>query len=291
LKVAYVGLGSMGAPQARLIARGGMELAVYDPYPPALEAFAGLARIAGSAADAARDADIACVCVRDDQQVEDVILGEGGLSDGLLPGSLALIHSTIRIDTLHRLNSRLVPRRIALVDAPVSRTRRTDDEPFVFTMMGGMAADVDRARAVVGAFSTGVDHIGPLGAGMATKIANNMITWIQIVVGTQATNLAASNGVPYEKLHAVLKSNGNLTPTMQAMLEGKQKVGPGENPAYDAFVASQAGIGEKDLQLAIDCCASAGLDVDMVVAAQKLVRDAMTKTLAPVSRPEVGTVE
>ncbi len=283
MKVAYVGLGSMGAPQARLIARSGLELAVYDPYPPALKAFEGLARIAGSAADAARDAEIACVCVRDDQQVQAVVLGENGLASGLSPGSLLLIHSTIKIETLHKLNSELAPRRIALVDAPVSRTRRTDDEPFVFTMMGGAAADVERARAVVSTFSTGSDHIGPLGAGMATKIANNMIAWVQIVVGTQATNLAALHAVPYEKLHAVLKSNGNLTPTMGAMLDGKQKVRPGENPTYDEFVASQAGIGEKDLSLAIDCGASVGLDMEMVVEAQKLVRTAMTQPLAQIS--------
>lgn len=284
MKVAYVGLGSMGAPQARLIARSGLELAVYDPYPPALNAFEELARICSSAADAARDAEIACVCVRDDQQVQDVVLGENGLASGLPRGSLLLIHSTIKIETLHILNAQLAHRGIALVDAPVSRTRRTDDEPFVFTMMGGEASDVDRARAVVSIFSTGADHIGPLGAGMATKIANNMITWVQIVVGAQAANLAALHAVPFEKLQAVLKSNGNLTPTMGAMLEGKQKMQPGRNPAYDEFVASQAGIGEKDLALAIACGDSVGLNMDMVAEAQKLVRILMTQPAATISR-------
>ena len=283
MKVAYVGLGSMGAPQARLIARSGFALAVFDAYPEALRKFEGVADLSGSPAEAARGADVACVCVRDDQQVKDAVLGEDGLAAGLAPGSLVLIHSTIKIDTLHALNNELAKRRIALVDAPVSRTRRTDDEPFVFTMLGGAVADVERARAVVGAFSTGSDHIGPLGAGMATKIANNMITWVQIVIGTHATNLAALHSVPYEKLLTVLKSNGNLTPTMQAMLEGKQTVQVGQSPAYDEFVSSQAGIGEKDLALAIDCGLSVGLDMTMVKEAQAVVRAAMTEPLAQVS--------
>ena len=86
------------------------------------------------------------------------------------------------------------------------------------------------------------------------------------------------------KLQAVLKSNGNLTPTMGAMLEGKQKMQPGRNPAYDEFVASQAGIGEKDLALAIACGDSVGLNMDMVAEAQKLVRILMTQPAATISR-------
>jgi 3-hydroxyisobutyrate dehydrogenase len=279
MKVAFVGLGSMGAPQARLIARSGMQLAVHDSWPQALEKFQGLAELGSSPADAAQSAGVACVCVRDDQQVLDAVLGESGLAKGLADGALLLIHSTIKIETLHHLAARLAPRGIALVDAPVSRTRRTDDDPFVFTMLGGTAADAERARPVVETFSTGVEHIGPLGAGMATKIANNMVTWVQIVIGGHASNLAAHYGVPPEKLRAVMEANGNLTPTMRAFLEGKVKAPPGTNPDYDAFVTSQAGIGEKDLALSIDCGLKAAMTMDMVEEGQKLVRPIMTEAL------------
>jgi 3-hydroxyisobutyrate dehydrogenase len=280
MKVAYIGLGSMGAPQARLIARGGLALTVYDAYPDALGKFGGIAHLANSPAEAAQGADIACVCVRDDQQVNDAVLGEQGLAQALGSGSLLLIHSTIRIETLHALKAALAPRGIALVDAPVSRTRRSDDDPFVFTMMGGEATDVERARTVVETFSTNVEHMGPLGAGMATKIANNLVTWVQLVIGVQATNLSAHYGVSVDKLRSVMGANGNLTPTMGAMLEGKQKMRPGLNPDYDRFAASQAGIGEKDLALAIDHAAAVGLPTDMIAEARKLVRAIMTEPLA-----------
>lgn len=283
MKVAFIGLGSMGAPQARLIARNGLELAVYDAYPDALRKFDGIAGLAGSPADAARGADIACVCVRDDQQVNDAVLGEAGLARGLASGSLLLIHSTIRIETLRALKAALEPSGIALVDAPVSRTRRTDDDPFVFTMLGGETGDVARARSVVDTFSTDVAHVGPLGAGMAAKIANNLVTWVQIVVGVQAANLSAHYGVSVDKLCSVMRANGNLTPTMGAMLEGKQKMSPGSNPDYDAFVASQAGIGEKDLALAFDHAAAAGLTTEMIGEAAKLVRASMTEPLVGVA--------
>ena len=221
MKVAFVGLGSMGAPLARLIARAGHELSVHDAFPAASEAFRTIARIGRSAADVARDAQIACVCVRDDRQVEDVVLGEAGLIETLAADSLLLVHSTIHIDTLLRLHSELAPRGIALVDAPVSRTRAREDESFVFTMMGGDAADVERVRAVVDAFSTEVEHMGPLGAGMAAKIANNLITWTHLVVAGQASRLAAGHGVSHERLRRVMAANGNLTPTV-ASTAGRQ---------------------------------------------------------------------
>jgi 3-hydroxyisobutyrate dehydrogenase-like beta-hydroxyacid dehydrogenase len=286
MKIAYIGLGSMGAPQARLIARSEHELAVHDVFPGARDAFRGLARVANSPAEAAKEAEIACVCVRDDQQVNEVVLGKTGLIETLAPGSLILIHSTVEISTLHQLRAALEPRGIALVDAPVSRTRRTDDEAFVFTMLGGDARDVERARKVVETFSTDVDHLGPLGAGMAAKIANNLVTWTHLVVGSQAAALAAHYGVPYEKLRRVMAANGNLTPTVGGFLDGKHKTPPGANPARDEFVASQAGIGEKDLKLAIDCGSAAGLNVAMMSAARGLVRGMMTGALAQPARRE-----
>ena len=217
--------------------------------------------------------------MRDDQQVRDAVLGEGGLAAGLAAGSLLLIHSTITIDTLMDLKAKLAPRQIAIVDAPVSRTRRSDDEPFVVTMLGGDNTDVQRARAIVNIFSTDVAHIGPLGAGMATKIANNLVSWVHLVVGSQAVNLAAHYGVPVEKLRAIMEANGNLTPTTRAFLDGRQTMPPGTSAEFDAFLASQAGIGEKDLALAIETGVAAELNMDMATEARKGVRGMMTKPL------------
>lgn len=272
MKTAFVGLGSMGGPQAQHVARAGFELAVFDPAAPALERFRGKARLATSAADAARGAEIACVCVRDVAQLESAVFGPSGLAEGLAPGALLLVHSTVRIDTLKSLESRLAARGIRLVDAPVTRTRPTDDEPFVLTMLGGEPAERKRAVALVKAFSTAVEEVGPLGSAMALKISNNLVSWVHIVVGTLASELAVRHGVPREKLLDVMQANGNLTPTVGGLLRNP----PGTDPARDAFLESQAGIGEKDLLLAIECAAAAGLDVAMVEQAREQVRFAMT---------------
>ncbi len=276
MTVAFIGLGSMGLPLARLIVQAGLDLAVYDPVPDAMAALDGRARTASSAADAADGADIVCLCVRDDKQVREVV---AGLGDSLAAGAVLMIHSTVSIGMIHALQAELASRGVVVVDAPVSRTRQRDDERFVFAMIGGEADAVARVRPVVEAFATDLEHVGPLGAGMATKIANNMVTWVQIVVGTQAVSLASSHGVPYEKLRTVMTANGNLTPTMRAMLDGRAASPSEPHPARDAFMASQAGIGEKDLQLAIDTGAETGLDMVLAQAASGAVRDAMTQPI------------
>ena len=273
--IAFVGLGSMGAPLARLIAAGGVDLAVYDPFADALKAFDGIARLAASPADVARGVDIACICVRDDKQVRDVLFGTDGMVETLPAGALVLVHSTISVAAVHNLKKMLAARDLTLVDAPVSRTRRTDDERFVFTMLGGETADVDRARPLVAAFSTDVDHMGSLGAGMATKIANNLVTWIHIIVAVQATDMALGSGVDLDKYLAVMRQNGNLTPTMGAVVSGKfQSV---HDDTRQALYDSQGGIGEKDLALALAGAEAAGIDVRLIREAQATVRSVMGK--------------
>jgi len=272
MKIAFVGLGQIGAPQARLIAQSDFELAVYDPFPSALEAFRGIARLATSAADAARGAEIACVCVRDEQQVNDAVFGEQGLAATLAPGTLLLIHSTVHMESLHDLQRRLAPRQISIVDAPVTRTRPTNEAPFVLTMLGGEPAAVERARMIATAFSTEIEHIGPLGSAMALKISNNLVAWVEIVVGMQATALAAHYAVPYEKLRSVMKANGNLSPSMEALLDGRQQFIHGTTAQYAERFASQAGIGEKDLALAAKCGEAAGLNMDVAARARDILR-------------------
>jgi len=145
------------------------------------------------------------------------------------------------------------------------------------TMLGGEAAATEKARKVVSSFSTEVLEIGQLGAGMALKISNNLVTWVELVVGMQATSLAKHYGVPYEKLRAVMKANGNLSPTMEGMLDGHQKVPRGVNAEYDAFVTSQAGIGEKDLALAAECGEVAGLNMEFAHRSRDILRRAMLR--------------
>ena len=122
MKVAFIGLGFMGAQQAESLAGAGFDLTVFDTTPAATERFAGKARIASGVTDAAAGADILCLCVRDDEQVNEVLLGTGGALAALRSGAAVLIHSTIRPDTVTDLARRAAMRGVTVIDAPVSRS-------------------------------------------------------------------------------------------------------------------------------------------------------------------------
>ena len=274
-KIAFIGLGSMGAPQARLIAKAGFDLAVYDPFPAAIEAFSGIARLATSAKDAASGAEIVGICVRDDEQVRGAIFGDEGAAAGIATGGLIVIHSTIRATTIRAIADELAPRGIAVIDAAVSRTRMTDDDKFVVSIVGGSDADFARARPVLDAFSTEIQHMGPLGAGVSAKIANNMITWTHIVVGMQAASMAAANGVALDQLRAILKANGNLTPAVQSLLDARVAGDAAASPQRSELLRSQTGIGQKDLMLAAESLEASALDPQLALAGKALVAFAM----------------
>ena len=274
-KIAFIGLGSMVAPQALLIAKAGFDLAVYDPFPAAIEAFSGIARLATSAKDAASGAEIVGICVRDDEQVRGAIFGDEGAAAGIATGGLIVIHSTIRATTIRAIADELAPRGIAVIDAAVSRTRMTDDDKFVVSIVGGSDADFARARPVLDAFSTEIQHMGPLGAGVSAKIANNMITWTHIVVGMQAASMAAANGVALDQLRAILKANGNLTPAVQSLLDARVAGDAAASPQRSELLRSQTGIGQKDLMLAAESLEASALDPQLALAGKALVAFAM----------------
>ncbi len=276
MKVAYIGLGSMGGDQARQIAKSEHDLTVFDVFEVAREKFRDLATVADSTEAAVADAEIVQVCVRDMQQVEDVLFNAGNVAAAAPPGTLIILHSTIDVDSVQSLAARLAEQGLKLADAPVTRTAPDAQGRFVLTMFGGDAESFERAQPVLQTFSTGVLHVGECGAAMALKIANNMMTWTQLVIGDLVYQMAAEHGINWDHVKAVTKANGNLTPVTEAFLGGSRSNRENLSAEQWEFVVSQAGIGEKDLALAIDACGQGGIDTRMMQVARELLRGAMT---------------
>lgn len=252
MKVGFIGLGSMGRGQAMLLAGSGHELTVYDVAPAAMAAFAGKAALGAEMADVGRGAEVVALCVRDDAQVNECV-------DALLPAMAAdavlMIHSTVKPATMQALAARAAPFGIHVLDAPVTRTVIAQDAPFVLCMLGGDEAIAARVQPVLDAYSTDTIHVGAHGAAMALKIANNLVSWSQIAIGLEAFAMAEAAGVPTEKLLTVMKKNGCLTPPMGGFIQMRSRAG---EPDIAELIASQVGIGEKDLSLALELGASAG---------------------------------
>lgn len=275
MKVAYIGLGSMGGDQARQIAKSDIDLTVFDLFEGARDKFRDIANVAESLPEAVKGADVIHVCVRDAAQVEDVLFGEGKVTRSAKPGALIVVHSTVDVATCHALDEKLKNLGFVFAEAPVTRTSLDEDGRFVLTMFGGDAVSFNLALPILQTFSTDVLHVGGTGAAMALKIANNMMTWAQLVVGDLVFQLAESHGVSFEHLQKVTKANGNLTMVTEAFLGGARANPESLTQEHIEFITSQAGIGEKDLALAIEASEASGIDTRIAEVARELLRPVM----------------
>ena len=149
-RVGFIGLGTMGAPMARNLARAGFPLTVFTQTPAkaaalASELGAGV-RAAASAEDVGRASDVVVSCLPDSPEVESVHLGERGTVRGAAAGAVVVDCSTIAAGAARSIGARLAERGIAFVDAPVSGGQKGAIEGTLTFFVGGDAAALEKAR-------------------------------------------------------------------------------------------------------------------------------------------------
>jgi 3-hydroxyisobutyrate dehydrogenase len=175
-RVAFLGLGTMGAAMAANLARAGFAVTGWNRTPGRatdLEAL-GVA-MAETPAAAVADAGIVVICVSDTPDVEAVLFGPDGVVDGARPGTLIVDCSTIAPSGSWDFAKRLAERDLSMVDAPVSGGSEGAKNATLTIFVGGDGADVERARPVLTAMGRTITHVGPIGAGQAVKAVNQVI--------------------------------------------------------------------------------------------------------------------
>ena len=201
MKVAFIGLGTMGAAMALNILNAGHELTVHNRTreKEAELAIAGADR-AASPKEAATGAEVIIICVSDTPDVETVILGANGVIHGAQPGAVVVDMSTISPTVTRRIAEVLGNKGIRMIDAPVSGGSEGAQKGTLSIMMGGESDDVKRVEPVLQAMGKTITHLGPIGAGQLTKAINQII-----VAGTywsvaEGMTLGVKAGLDMEKV-------------------------------------------------------------------------------------------
>ena len=202
--IAFLGLGLMGAPMARRLAEAGVDLTVWNRSPEKATPFEGIARIAETPADAARGAEFVCLCLTDAKAVEAVVFGPGGLVE--VEGLTRVIDfSSIRPDTTRDIAARLKEATGAgWIDAPVSGGVPGAEQGTLAIMAGGSDEDVAIAAPLIDPLCDRFTHMGPVGAGQTTKLANQIIAGCTITIVAEAVNFAERAGINASKLFEAL---------------------------------------------------------------------------------------
>jgi len=176
MKVAFIGMGTMGAPMALNLLNAGHEVTVHnrtrDRELPVAEAGAQRAE---SPQAAAADAEVIITCVSDTPDVKAVILGDRGVIHSARAGAIVVDMSTISPIVTQEIAATLAAKDVRLVDAPVSGGSEGAQKGTLSIMVGGAAADVETVRPVLAAMGKTITHIGPVGSGQTTKAINQII--------------------------------------------------------------------------------------------------------------------
>lgn len=206
-RLGFIGLGTMGMPMALNMMKGGYELTVWgrtkEKLTRALDAGAKWAESPKALAEAS---DIVCLCVWDGNAVEEVVFGPNGVAAGGAKGKLLVDHSTIHPETARELAARLA-KQVGMnwIDAPVSGGDTGAKAGTLVVMAGGNDADIERYRPVIATTSQRITPMGPVGAGQATKVVNQMLIAAEVAVIAEALGFASKYGLTCKNLPDALK--------------------------------------------------------------------------------------
>jgi 3-hydroxyisobutyrate dehydrogenase len=205
MRIAWIGLGTMGAPMAGHLLAAGHELHVHNRTRSREEplAAAGAMR-AETPAEAAHRAELVFTCVSDSPDLEAIVLGEVGIASAMEPGSILVDCSTVSPATAKKIAATLHPMGVGAVDAPVSGGSEGARNGTLTVFVGGEDAHVKAALPALNVFARSVTHLGLPGAGQAGKAVNQVL-----IAGTYAAlgeglALAEREGLPLRELVAAL---------------------------------------------------------------------------------------
>jgi 2-hydroxy-3-oxopropionate reductase len=197
--VGFIGLGIMGRPMARNLLKAGYPLVVHSRgQGPVQELVGAGAKAASSAREVAGQVDVLITMLPNSPDVELVALGPDGIQDGARRGLLYLDMSTISPLVSQKVGKALAAKGVRMLDAPVSGGEKGALDAALSIMVGGEKADFDAALPIFQAMGKTITHLGPLGAGGFTKLANQIIVAVNLTALGEALTLARKAGLDRE---------------------------------------------------------------------------------------------
>lgn len=270
--IGVVGLGNMGRGMALSLHRRGFAVIGYDPAPAAREASAadGIAVAEGPRA-LWQACEAVVLSLPTPEVVEAVLLGadgplQGAETGGAKAGLLVIDTSTSDPAVTRRIAAALEPAGIDLIDAPVSGGPKGAHAATLTMVIGGSDAAVARAEPVLAAMSATRVHVGGVGAGHVTKLANNLLCAAHLITAAEAVRMAGDAGVDPERLLAGINAGSGRSGVTQVNLPTWVL-----NGAFDSGFTMK--LMRKDVRLAESLIAALDLDLPLSGQVGRLWRD------------------
>jgi 3-hydroxyisobutyrate dehydrogenase-like beta-hydroxyacid dehydrogenase len=198
-KIGFVGTGAMGSALLSRLKLANVQATAFDIAPAAMEAARKEgAQTAISAKAVAQTSTIVDVVVRTDQEVLDCTMGKDGILEGAAPGTLVLLHSTIRPTTTKKVAQAAAETRVYVIDACMTAVPSAVRQGGLTFLVGGQKALFDRAKPHLMNMAKDAVHMGPLGCGNVTKLFKNMVTASEALIVYEALQIGKAAGIDYK---------------------------------------------------------------------------------------------
>lgn len=255
-----IGLGQIGAGVAICLARTNQLAAVYDIRADAAETLEGVPPVVATPAELARLVDVVIIAVVNAKQTVEVLSGPTGVLSQARAGMSIVLVATVSIEDLDAIRALTDEAGVDLVDCGVTGGPKSREKGLV-CLVGGSESAIARVRPVLDGFAKLVAHMGGPGAGMAAKIARNVIVFGGLRAGYEASVLCRNAGVDIRQLSEVIEASSDSVggPLMLAVRDD-----PGSSDQEAAVREYTRALMVKDLDAAIDLARSYGITVPLV---------------------------
>ncbi|MDW1819504.1 3-hydroxyisobutyrate dehydrogenase [Vibrio sp. Vb1018] len=269
-KIAFIGLGNMGAPMAKNLLKAGLNVEVFDLNLSAVEELTALgASSADSVQQAVQGVEVVVTMLPASQHVQSVYLGQDGILDSVESGTLLIDSSTIDPTTARLVGEKASQLGISFVDAPVSGGVAGAAAGTLTFIVGGSQENFVQAKAVLSHMGKNIFHAGDAGAGQVAKICNNMMLGILMSGTCEALNLGMENGLDPKVLSDImLQSSGrNWALELYNPCPGVMENTPASNGYQGGFMSQ---LMAKDLGLAMEAAVASQTSTPMGSLARNL---------------------
>ncbi|WP_082166958.1 2-hydroxy-3-oxopropionate reductase [Nocardiopsis sp. RV163] len=255
-KIAFIGLGIMGLPMAVNLVRAGYTVTGHNRSPERVDALVAEGGLrGGGVAGAVADSDAVITMVPDSPDVEELMLGPGGVFESVKPGTLVIDMSTIRPDVSRAVAEAGAERGLRVLDAPVSGGEAGAVEAKLSIMVGGAEEDFEAARPLFDVLGTTPVLVGPNGSGQTVKAANQLIVAGNIQLLAEALVFLEAHGVDTESGLEVL--GGGLAGSTVLQRKGAAMRARDFTPGF------RIALHDKDMRIVTDSARAAGVAIPL----------------------------
>lgn len=267
--IGFIGLGKMGIPMASNLLAAGHALYLNRVKDASKHLVERGGQPCGTPAEVARQAEVVILMVPDTPDVETVLFGKGGVSEGLKPGTLVIDMSSISPVETRRFAERIKAQGCDYLDAPVSGGEVGARNGTLTIMVGGSEAAFERARPLLEVMGKNITLVGRNGDGQMCKVCNQVIVGLTIEAVSEAFLLAARAGADLNRLRTALM--GGFASSRILEVHGQRMIDEAFEPGF------RIRLHRKDLSLALDTAKSLEVALPNTSATLQLMNAALAK--------------